>query len=114
VGREPLGVGVAERRLDQQVAADRCGEITTSAPARRSFSTFSRAVAAAMIRTSGLSWRAVRIASASWASSLVATSTARVADRRPLQRGDVATLALDEVDADDADDPPDAGRRDDP
>jgi len=45
---------------------------------------------------------------------LVATSTARVADRRPLQRGDVATLALDEVDADDADDPPDAGRRDDP
>ena len=38
------------------------GEMTTSAPARLNFSTFSRSVAAATIRTSESSWRTVSTA----------------------------------------------------
>jgi hypothetical protein len=59
------------------------GLITVSAPARLSFETFSRSVAAATIRILGSSSRAVGIEKTSLASLLVAASTARALDARP-------------------------------
>ena len=57
--------------------------MTVSAPARFSLFTFSRWVAAATMVSSGLSWRAVRIASASSASLLVAVTAASASSTRP-------------------------------